>query len=587
MTKVKPDHPHQDLNSGKPGDVVNEKLARKQEDAVGQELSLSRLANIIRDQAHLIEQLTYEFRKQLSIVQSTCHELSSMEGLDLPRPIKKLLDNSRRQTQALNSILNFTRNLVGNESGDLPLMAQSTNLYDLLNEIVTFTEVKGREKGIRINLEQENREVRAFLDKSKLTPCIISMLSSVIDHSPSDSRIDIHFKVERKTHDAGPRQFATVEITGEHYKIPVKIHSQLFNTFSAYKSADGMAYESLLIPRYIMNLHGGELKLENRTPGRTTIICRIPLGRDHLIDSEINLDAAVREEGSELSTTAVISTESFSIGTGRIKADKPTILLVDDEFEVLMLLKVLLAKQYNIVVANNGRVALKLVKDQKPDLIISDIMMPGMDGISFTRLVKGDKELNSIPIILLTGVAAEKVRIEGLKTRADAYLTKPFNSEELRVTVQNLIEKHHRLAYRYAVNLEAQQPDTVHLKSQDKKFLEQVHKTVINHLSDSNFTPNDLAQAVFISKRQLERRIKILTRLSPKKFILDMCLSTARELLIHQATSTVSETATAVGFTDPAYFSRLFNQRFGKSPYKIIGRLDKQKDSRETDESEN
>lgn len=536
---------------------------------------LSRLSTIIRDQVHIIEQLTYEFRKQLSIVQSTCQELSNTKDLNLPRPIKKLLDNSRRQTQALNSILNLTRNLSGIEFGDIPLRTELTNLHDLINKIIASVAVKGREKGIRINLEGENQEVRVFLDNSKLAPCILSMIGNIIDHSPTDSRIYINIKIEDEISAAVPRQYATVEITGKHYKIPVKTHSQLFNTFSAYQSTDGIAYESLLISRYIMNLHGGELKLENRVPNRTTIIYRIPLGCDHLTDSEISSSSAVPKDEIKLSTTATISVESFSIETGRIKADKPTILLVDDEFEVLTLLKVILAKQYNLIVANNGRIAIKMVKDQKPDLIISDIMMPGMDGISFTKYIKEDKELNAIPVILLTGLTTEKVRMEGLKTRADAYLTKPFNSAELRVTIQNLIEKHHRLAYRYAASLEVQQPGLVYLKGQDKKFLEQIHQTVINNLSDIDFTPNDLAQAVFISKRQLERRIKKLTGLSPNKFILDMRLLTAQELLVNQATSTVSETATAVGFTDPAYFSRLFQQKFGKSPYKMIGKLDK------------
>ncbi len=528
----------------------------------------ARLKFIIEKQAKLIEQLTLELRKQLSLILIPVHDLRNRDEIILPKAVRQYIDNSALQMQNLNNILNLTNSLFKLQSGNSSFNIRQVDFYGLVKKIQSSVNKKLAEIEINLILKAPVNAFQLYIAEDKIADSIKTVLVFAAKSCRPGTKLSVTIDIKKRKFGMSLIDHAIIEITGNGFSVPADTRTRLFNAFQSINLPDGTSVNSLAIPNYIFNLHGGDITLSHKTAQAIIISGKLPVGNAHFSDQELASSIDKDDTAYEISDINPGKINFQEIKTG-IASSKPNVLIVDDEPEILMLLKAILQRNYNIIEANDGHVALKLVREYSPDLIICDIMMPTMDGISFTKIIKGDREFNAIPIILLTAVTAENERIAGLKTRADAYITKPFNSGELNVVIDNLIEKHHRLSLKYATSLDTQSPGQVYLKGQDKRFLEQVHKSIILQLSNPDFTAADLAKSVFLSRRQFERKLKELTTLTPNNFITEIRLSTARELLLNQATSTVSETAIAVGFRNAAYFSRLFIKKYGKSPSAI------------------
>ena len=225
-----------------------------------------------------------------------------------------------------------------------------------------------------------------------------------------------------------------------------------------------------------------------------------------------------------------------------------------------------LAASYQVVEAEDGEDGLAKAREVEPDLVISDVMMPRMDGLALLHALRQDEALSAVPVILLTARAAEADRLAGLEAKADDYLTKPFSAEELKVRVRNLIETRQALRARYSQAVVALPPEELDLDSADAAFLENVRAEIESHLDDGTFGVEALAEALFMSKRNFRRRLKALTGETPSALIREMRLRRAQQLIEQQARETVAEVAHAVGFSNVVYFSRLYRKRFGYLP---------------------
>ena len=245
-------------------------------------------------------------------------------------------------------------------------------------------------------------------------------------------------------------------------------------------------------------------------------------------------------------------------------------MVVEDNFDMRNYIVGHISKDYNIIEAVNGKEGLSKVLEDIPDLIISDLMMPEMDGVQFLKEIRNNKNTSDIPFILLTARAGEQDRIAGLKAKADDYLTKPFSPEELKTRIQNILETRQNLEEKFSQKILSIEFDNPELVSADKEFLQRMRDTVIENISDPSFSINNLIDKAFLSERQLRRKIKELTGLSPLEFIRQIRLLQAKELLSKQAFNSVAEISAAVGFNNPHYFSRLFKNMFGKSPAEFV-----------------
>ncbi|MEL7222374.1 MAG: response regulator, partial [Bacteroidota bacterium] len=246
--------------------------------------------------------------------------------------------------------------------------------------------------------------------------------------------------------------------------------------------------------------------------------------------------------------------------------DSPELLIIEDNQDIITYIKTILKNSYNFQVAKNGQVGIEKALETVPDIIISDVMMPEKNGYEVCEELKQDERTSHIPIILLTARSSQDDRLEGLKYGADAYLTKPFDKQELLIRLQNLIDVRQRLQERFSQKTVTETTATI---DKEAKFLQKLSAHIQTHLSDAAFGVTNLATASNISQMQLYRKLKALTGKTPSQFIRSYRLRKGLELL-KAGELTVAEVAYEVGFTDPSYFSRMFHQEFKRNPSSFL-----------------
>lgn len=244
--------------------------------------------------------------------------------------------------------------------------------------------------------------------------------------------------------------------------------------------------------------------------------------------------------------------------------DATMVLIVEDNPDMRTYIRDLMIQSYKIVEAVDGADGLAKAAETNPDIIISDVMMPNMDGFQFCEKIKTDERTSHIPVILLTARASGESKIEGLETGADDYLTKPFDATELRVRVNNLIEQRRKLRERFRREITVQ-PGDITVTSTDEKFLQRAINIVEENISDSDFNIDRFCSEIGMSRPTLNRKLRALTGLSTNEFIRTLRLKRASQLL-QKKSATIVEIAYEVGFSNPSYFAECFRKQFGKSP---------------------
>jgi YesN/AraC family two-component response regulator len=302
-------------------------------------------------------------------------------------------------------------------------------------------------------------------------------------------------------------------------------------------------------------MHGGQIRAYNRTDGErgACLEIHLPLGHAHL-----------RPEEMEDS----LSGDSLAGSSERKQALKNfRLLVVDDDLEVAQYIKNELGTWYKIDTAPNGKEALKmLLVDSGYDLVVSDVMMPEMDGISMLKQLKGNPNISDIPVILLTSKAEVSDRLEGLKKGADAFLAKPFNMEELHILIDNLIDNVRRLRGKFTgAQRQEDKIENVEVKGNNDALMERIMKTINANLSDPDFNVERLTADVGISRAQLHRKMKEITGISTGEFIRNLRLEQAARL-IREGKINVTQVAYSVGFNNQTHFSTVFKRHYGMTP---------------------
>ena len=319
----------------------------------------------------------------------------------------------------------------------------------------------------------------------------------------------------------------------------------------------------------LVELHHGDIHVEDNPEGTsgTRFIIRLPLGCEHLRPEEMDHNEksnAIYTQAMPI-TLPMEETEDAKDAATRTRT-KYRVLVVEDDEEIRHYISQELTNDYYMLESCNGKEALEMIFKRTPDLVISDIMMPEMDGLTLCRKLKQNVNLNYIPVILLTAKTREEDNIEGLETGADAYLTKPFNIEILRKTVGNLIRNRERLRNNFSgQQTQEDKLEKITAQSPDDKLIERVMKVINENLANPNLTVEMLCEQIGISRVHLHRKLKELTNQTTRNFIRNVRLKQAATLLSEKR-YTVAETAALTGFTDPNNFSTAFKELYGVPP---------------------
>ena len=490
---------------------------------------------------------THDIRSPLTLIMEPLKKLK--ERLGNAQEYQADIDTIDRNAQRLLTLVNQILDKRRLDKHQMNLSCRETNLVEFSQGLVSLFTYNANLRGINIRLEMPETPVNAWIDRNKLDKAIANLLSNAFKYTPNGS--EIIFRIEKQ--DKKVLLYVIDSGKGLGKNDDAKTLFERF--YQGKNSADmhlGGSGIGLNLCRSIVRLHGGDVYAHNREDGKSgaCFIIELPLGKEHLKDSQINSDYVVN--GRKLQRS------------GASKNSK--ILLVDDDIEICRYIKTELSDWYRFVICNNGKEALKQLLTDDFDLVVSDVVMPEMDGITLLRNIKGNANISHVPVIMLTSKSEISDRLEGIKLGADAYLAKPFSLEELHLTVDNLIDNVRRLKGKFSGALKQDDKvEKIEVKGYDEELMERIMKVVNENLSDSDFNVEKMCDEVGVSRTQLHRKLKEMTGVPTSEFLRNIRLNEAARL-IRERKINITQVSYMVGFANNSHFSTAFKKYFGMSP---------------------
>lgn len=514
--------------------------------------------------------ISHEFRSSLTLVLGPVHDgLSDAYG-QIEGRLRQAFVLMQRNGVRLLKLVNELLDLAKLDSGRMHLHVTRNDARRFVAYLVSSFRWLAERKSIALSYQCADDVAEASFDREKIGKALMNLISNALKFTPAHGKV--HVSVRRSARDADDFLEISVHDTGpgiSEDQIP-----QVFERFyQGGPTGEGIPTGSgvgLALVRELVELHHGSVAVKSEPGFGSTFTVRLPLAASRYAPEEILAEGVSATEqlevhGWELPQYELdLQEEAAPSDRPEESAELPAVLVVDDEPDVRVYLKSLLRDAYRVLEAADGQEALDLMRSERPDLVISDIMMPKIDGIMLCRKAKADAGLNHIPIVLLTARVGDEGHTEGLLSGADDFVVKPFNAEMLLARVENLIEIRRQLRHRFSDEI-VLKPAEVVVQSADAELLHRVQEVVESHMGNGNFGVEWLADEIGMSPRHLQRKMRSLTRLSAKGFINMMRLERAAQL-IQQHAGNVSEVAYQVGFQDAGYFSKLFKQSFGVTP---------------------
>ena len=490
---------------------------------------------------------THDIRSPLTLIMEPLKKLK--ERLGNAEEYQADIDTIDRNTQRLLTLVNQILDKRRLDKHQMNLSCRETNLVEFSQGLVSLFTYNANLRGINIRLEMPETPVNAWIDRNKLDKAIANLLSDAFKYTPNGG--EIIFRIEKQ--DKKVLLYVIDSGKGLGKNDDAKTLFERF--YQGKNSADmhlGGSGIGLNLCRSIVRLHGGDVTARNREDGKSgaCFIIELPLGKEHLKDSQINSDYVVNGKKQQRGAASRNS----------------KILLVDDDIEICRYIKTELSDWYRFVICNNGKEALKQLLSGDFDLVVSDVVMPEMDGITLLRNIKGNANISHVPVIMLTSKSEISDRLEGIKLGADAYLAKPFSLEELHLTIDNLIDNVRRLKGKFTGALKQDDKvEKVEVKGYDEELMERIMKVVNENLSDSDFNVEKMCDEVGVSRTQLHRKLKEMTGVPTSEFLRNIRLNEAARL-IREHKINITQVSYMVGFANNSHFSTAFKKYFGMSP---------------------
>ena len=519
--------------------------------------------------------IAHEFRTPLTMIAGPVGQLAKSESLDSAD--RNLLTIAQRSIQRMFKLVNQLMDFNKLENDTLRLSVEQFDVVKLMNDICDTFEFNAREKGVVLNRYGMEDQLVAWTDGDKLEKILSNLLSNALKFTPSGGKIDVSLDV------VGDEVKVCVADTGKG--IP---DNQLENIFKRYYQLDNQtkAFKNwgtgigLYYSRRLAELHHGSLTAGNRTEGQGAVFTyvypmneeaytaaeRTQLGIDGGADKVYDLVASAESRG-EVADAAVTTHPDAS----EQDANRPTILIVDDDTEIINYMRILFAHDYRLITCLDADTALDEMRAEEPNLVLSDVAMPGKDGYQLCQEIKQDIQLSHIPVILVTAKVTAENQVEGLSVGADAYVTKPFEPKVLSALIQSQLKNRERVRKILTKSTTADEEDVENvLSEQDKHFMEELYKLMEEELSNAELDVTRITKMLYISRTKLYYKIKGLTGETPGNFFRTYKLNRAAELL-KSGKYTIAEITDKTGFSTPSHFSVVFKKHFGVTPSEYKG----------------
>ena len=497
--------------------------------------------------------VSHEFRTPLTLMLTPLENL--LRGIRADHTVHRQLSLVHRNAQRLLNLVTQMLDFKKLEVEETRFMPERGDIVQFVRQITqTFSDLS-EHKHIRYRFESAVESRYADFDQDKLSKVMYNLLSNAFKFTAENGQVTVRLRTLGQ--EGGDALEIRVEDSG--IGIPPEAQQKIFERFYQHPMPGHIMNQGsgigLSIAAEFIKMHGGTIDLESEVGKGSTFTVTVPL-RESLARM-VPVQAADARPGE----TATIDVDLSEEKAGK---EKSLILLVEDNDEFREYLKEVFQKEYRILEAANGRTGLDMALEHIPDLIVSDVMMPEMDGIELCRTIKTDRRISHIPVVLLTARAEEEQQLQGYQTGADAYVTKPFRLDILQVRISNLIVQREQLQKHFQQHVEIR-PTDVAVRSMDEEFVNSAVKVVEQNMANAEYTVEQLSEAMSMSRVYLYKKILSLTGKTPIEFIRIIRIRRAADLL-EKSQFTVSEIAYQVGFNNPKYFAKLFKEEYQVLP---------------------
>ena len=456
----------------------------------------------------------------------------------------------------MNQVLDFRKA----QSGELKLKVTKTDILSYSKNIFDSFKEMAYNKKIKLNFISEDDEINGWLDNDKYDKILYNLLSNALKFTNKNGNVDLYVRLKDTVED-----ILVIEVTDDGIGIPLKSIDKIFKRFyQASNSKDNNTGSGigLSLVKSLVAIHKGTISVESTAGKGSTFKVEIPIDRESYEHKEVfeyalkndNLSMLIPEKAAK----KIIQNTDL----------KEKILVIEDNSELRKYLVDYLSDYYKVYDAENGEEGLKICRQIKPILCVTDVMMPVMDGLEFCQQLKNDEFISHIPVVMLTALGENMDKVKGYDIGADGYLVKPFEPLLLKTVIENMIKSRLELKQKFSGEVESKVSMLTHSPI-DEEFMEKVTNLINDNLSDVDLSTDFLCDKLGVSSSKLYRKIKELTDLAPNEFIRTIRLKKSAELLKTKKYN-VSEVTDLVGFNDPLYFSRCFKKQFGFPPSKLI-----------------
>lgn len=493
--------------------------------------------------------ISHEFRTPLTLINGPIEDQLSSKNLSSSET--KNLKSALRNTKRLKDLVDQLLALAKLESGNLKLNIQNANLPSFLIAHAEGFLFSCTEKNIQFSVDVQNDEIEDWFDQDILEKILYNLMGNAIKYTPENGFITLSGK--RLTN----KFEISVANTGKY--ITQEQQQKIFQRFYQTNTKNPGSGIGLALTKDLVEIHKGTISLKSEENGLTEFKVILPIKKTDFDESQIFPQSNKIEYIDSIAVTDEIVEKEFVL-----PEDAPVILVIDDNKDIRDYVSSIFETTFSVHTANDGKEGFAMAIETIPDIVISDVMMPEEDGFTLTKHLKEHQLTSHIPVVLLTAKSQITSKLEALGIGADAYVTKPFNSQLLKATVDNLIENRRKLQQRFAQEVVLKAKD-IAISSEDEKFLEKLQKVLDDHLTKPDFSAEIFSETMGVSRMQLYRKLKALTGQSSTEFIRSQRLKLASSLLKSNKIS-ISEIGYTVGFNDPSYFTKCFKQEFGCSP---------------------
>jgi signal transduction histidine kinase/ligand-binding sensor domain-containing protein/DNA-binding response OmpR family regulator len=519
--------------------------------------------------------ISHEFRTPLTLILGPVEDFirKKPKRIEISWDLLKIIHrNARRLHQLIDQLLDLSKL----ETGKLKLEVTQGDLTGFIRTLVLSFLSLAESKRINYEYDLQDMSDLCFYDEDKIEKIITNLISNALKFTPDRGSVMVTLGYSRDK-DIASGLYAEIRVKDSGPGIPDDEKEKIFDRFYQVSNSDSRDYEGsgigLALTKELVELYKGKIHVDSEVGQGSTFTVVLPVSRAHFREDEI---VAVSEKPAKvkfIDDHEILIREAAEPGLKKDTVresdkERPVILIVEDNMDLREYISGNLSSQYQILEAENGREGLDIAIECIPDLVISDLMMPEMDGVEMCDRLKKDTRTNHIPLIILTAKADRESKLESLETGADDYIIKPFDAEELQVRVKNLIEQRRKLREFYRKEFLAD-PAVHEIPLPENEFLDRFMDCLKKHLTESGFNVEQLGEELHLSRTQLYRKILALTDHTPGEFIRNFRLKMAARMFLEGHTN-ITKVLYTVGYNSPSHFTQSFRELFGINPSEYI-----------------